>query len=53
MNEGERRRMNPWEDPGGFDRKAHEAVVFRVGVRIWTCAFWGGSIILCGSLEGS
>ena len=52
-NEGERQRMNPWEDPGGFDRKAHEAVVFRVGVRIWTCAFWGGSIILRGSLEGS
>lgn len=33
--------MNPWEDPRGFDRKAHEAIVFRVGVHVWTCVFWG------------
>lgn len=45
--------MNPWEDPRGFDRKAHKAVVFRVGVHVWTCAFWGEGIILCGSLEGN
>ena len=27
MNEEERWGMNPWEDPRGFDRKAHEAAL--------------------------